>query len=82
MDPGTLRLFLACIGGMILAVALNAGFTLWQTQQSQHKWCTTIETLNAADQAAKKAPPSQKPKGAYSLALIKDFQQLQGQLGC
>ena len=35
-----------------------------------------VLTLDNADQAALRAPPAQRPKGAYSLALITDFRNL------
>ena len=49
----------------------------WQiTQASNHKWCATLITLDNADQKAEKAPPADRPKGAYSMQLIQDFHQL------
>jgi hypothetical protein len=65
----------------ILLVA-NFLFTAHEINASQHRWCATIDTLDNADQAAEHAPPAQKPKGAYSLALIRDFHQLRQSLGC
>jgi hypothetical protein len=60
----------------------NLLFTSHEIGQNNAKWCATIITLDNADQAAEHAPPSQKPHGAYSDALIRDFHVLRGQLGC
>ena len=71
---------------MLVLILLVGGGNLWATYDvvhaSQHKWCQTIDTLDNADQAALKAPPAQRPHGAYSFALISDFHHLRGQLGC
>lgn len=69
----------------VLAVVFSVVNLFWtshEVSQSQHKWCQTLTTLDNADQAALKAPPSQKPKGAYSFALIRDFHDLRKDLGC
>ena len=47
-----------------------------EVQASQHRWCAVLGTLDDADQAALKAPPAERPKGAYSFALIGDFHNL------
>ena len=47
-----------------------------QVKASQHRWCKVLVTLDDADQAALKAPPSLRPKGAYSFALITGFHDL------
>ena len=70
-----LLMVLAAIGGSYL-------LTEHYVNASQHKWCTTLDTLDNADQKALHAPPSQRPHGAYSLALITDFHQLRNSLGC
>lgn len=67
---------------VILLMGANFLFTAHEVNASQQRWCTTLRTLNAADAAAEKAPPAQRPKGAYSFALIKDFKELQRSLGC
>lgn len=69
----------------VLIVALllaNFLFTAHEVNASQQRWCTTLDTLNRADQAALNAPPAQRPKGAYTFALIKDFRELKNSLGC
>ena len=68
---------------VIVALAgVNLLFTARFVNENNHKWCSALVTLDDADQAALKAPPAQKPKGAYSFALISDFHQLRRELGC
>jgi len=76
---------LAAIGLLVLTLitgGANLAATYQQVHASEAKWCATIGTLDNADQAAEHAPPAQRPKGAYSLALIRDFHQLRQSLGC
>lgn len=64
---------LVCV--LVMGVAdLAASWVI--TNASQHRWCSTLITLDNADQSAEKAPASEKPKGAYSFALIRDFHNL------
>jgi hypothetical protein len=76
----------ANVAFLVLMVVVIGGLNLlWTGHEvgvSQHRWCATIVTLDNADQAALKAPPSQKPHGAYSFALISDFHHLRTELGC
>jgi hypothetical protein len=68
-----------------LAVLLSVISLYWTNHQvnaSDHRWCATIDTLDNADQAAEHAPAAERPKGAYSFALIRDFHQLRQSLGC
>ena len=65
-----------------IVAAASLVLTSREIAASNHRWCATLITLDNADQAALHASPSQKPKGAYSLALIRDFHQLRRSLGC
>ena len=66
--------------GLLVRTLITGAANLWasylQVQASQRKWCAVLVTLDNADQAALRAPPAQRPKGAYSLALITDFRNL------
>jgi hypothetical protein len=67
---------------IVALVGASVLFTAHYVNENNHKWCAALITLDDADQAALKAPPSQRPKGAYSLALIRDFHDLRQGLGC
>jgi hypothetical protein len=83
---GTIRNYRRSVTYLVVLVLVLEGINLfWSAHEArvaQHVWCTTLVTLDHADQAAAKAPASQRPHGAFSFALIKDFHNLPGQLGC
>ena len=88
-EPGPTRLPLgqarAIVGLVVIIFVLSAASLLLTSREitaNNHKWCQTIVTLDNADQKALKAPVPQRPHGAYSFALIRDFHQLRGELGC
>lgn len=70
------RPIIMVVSALLLAIMLNAGYTTWLVQTSQHRWCATIGTLN---NAAKGAPA---PQTAYGRHLVQDFHDLYGGLGC
>jgi hypothetical protein len=76
-EPPNFTAIVLLLGGMILALALNAAYTTWAVSQSQHRWCNTIGLLNAASAASTK-----KPTGPYGRQLAADFAQLFPALGC
>lgn len=51
-------------------------FISHQAQVNERKWCTTLVTLDQADQ---RAP---KPTSEFGRKLVADFHQLRGSLGC
>jgi len=74
------RFFVVFILVTVLVMGVANLAASWEiTQANDHKWCATLITLDNADQKAEKAPPSQKPHGAYSFALINDFHNLREQ---
>ena len=88
-SPG--RAIALVIGSMVLAVALNAGFTLWSIgnsrQQQQHqgeiverKICTTIAHLDALKPPG--GNPRANPSRAFDDRLHASLAQLGPDLGC
>lgn len=75
----TTRPLILAISALVLALILSALFTFWWVEHEQHQWCSVLVTLDNADHAAEKAPPAQRPHGAYSFELIKDFHNLRDQ---
>lgn len=69
------RSLVTLVAGIVIALGLNASFTLWQVQQSQHRWCAVMVTLDNADQHAK--PTSQSGRN-----LFRDFHNLREEFGC
>lgn len=64
------------VAGVILALALNAAYTTWAVNQSQHRWCATIGLLNRAEHG------TQAPTSSYGKQLAADFGKLFPALGC
>jgi hypothetical protein len=64
---------LAAAGLLILTLIVGAGNLLasyLQVQASQHRWCSTLVTLDEADQHAP------KPATAFGRNLVADFHNL------
>ncbi len=68
--------FTLLIVSVILAIGMNAGFTLWSVQRSQHQWCSALVTLDNADQHSP-APATEAGKHLFS-----DFHSLRESFGC
>lgn len=64
------------IAGFVVALVLNGAFTVWTVSESQHRWCSTITTLDKAD---RKAP---KPTSQFGRNLVADFHRLRSEFGC
>lgn len=64
------------LGGLLLAIALNAAYTTWAVNVSQHRWCDTIGLFNEAEHG------TQAPTTAYGRQLAADFGNLYLSLGC
>lgn len=64
------------IASFVVAILLNGSFTVWSVQESQHRWCNTVVTLDNADRHAP-APTSQ-----FGRNLVADFRQLRSAFGC
>jgi hypothetical protein len=63
------------LAGVVVALLLNAAFTAWSVNTSQHRWCQTLTLLNTS---ARRRPPT----GTYGKALVRDFRDLHASLGC
>lgn len=75
--PGTIRgPVAAVIAGFLVAIAFSVGYTTWSVNSSQHRWCSALVTLDAADQHA---PP---PASKFGRQLVTDFHALKLQFGC
>lgn len=64
---------LAAIGLLVLTLVVGAANLLagyLEVQASQHRWCSTLVTLDDADQHAP------KPSTAYGQHLVADFHNL------
>lgn len=71
---------LITVGGLVLALILNAAYTTWAVSESQHRWCAVIDLLNAAPPPAGAAKTN--PSRAYEQMLGRDFRDLKVSLGC
>jgi hypothetical protein len=71
---------IAVIAGLLLFAGLTVGYVSWSISASQHRWCTTIDLLNAAPPPA--GPAKANPSRAYEQELSRDFRDLKGSLGC
>ncbi len=79
-SPGPGRAIAVAIVSVVLAVSLNAGFTLWAVQTSQRHWCATLDLLYT-----EKPPPGNpaaNPSRAYLQDLHARFSDLRDSLGC
>jgi hypothetical protein len=68
------------VASIMLAVGLNAGFTYWSVETSQHHWCSTLNLLYT-----EKPPPgnaARNPSRAYLQDLHTRFSDLRSSLGC
>lgn len=77
-SPG--RAIALAVASILLALALNAGFTLWAVETSQHHWCATLNLLYT-----EKPPPGNaaaNPSRAYLQDLHARFADLRSNLGC
>jgi hypothetical protein len=61
---------------VVLALGMNVAYTTWVVTQSQHRWCTTLITLDTADHDA---PP---PTSKFGRQLVTDFHNLRVAYGC
>lgn len=61
---------------VVLALGMNAAYTTWVVSTSQHRWCTTLVTLDNADEHA---PP---PTSKFGRQLVADFHNLRESFGC
>jgi hypothetical protein len=68
----SLAAFIA-VCALVLALGLNAAYTTWAVNASQHRWCAVIDLLNAAPPPA--GVPQKNPARAYD-------HDLKGSLGC
>jgi hypothetical protein len=64
------------IGAVVIALAVNVGYTTWSVNTSQHRWCSALVTLDTADQHA----PA--PTSKFGRQLVADFHNLRLSFGC
>lgn len=64
------------VASFVVAIILNGSFTVWSVQESQHRWCNTVVTLDNADRY------EPKPVSQFGRNLVSDFHQLRGAFGC
>jgi hypothetical protein len=64
------------IVAVVIALGMNVAYTTWVVTQSQHRWCTTLITLDNADHHA--SPPTSK----FGRQLVTDFHNLRFAYGC
>jgi len=64
------------LAAMLLALGMNVAYTTWVVSSSQHRWCTTLVTLDNADMHA---PP---PTSKFGRQLVVDFHNLRIHFGC
>lgn len=62
------------IGALLVLTLITGAANLWasyaEVQASQHRWCSTLVTLDTADQHAP------KPTSAFGRNLVADFRNL------
>lgn len=79
-QPSPGRAIALVLVSVLLAVALNAGFTYWAVTTSQRHWCATLDLLYT-----EKPPPGNaaaNPSRAYLQDLHARFADLRTSLGC
>jgi hypothetical protein len=69
------------IASAVICVLLTAGFTVYQVQLSNHRWCTTLSLLTAHP-VPSPTDPAANPSRLDDYRLYRDFVDLKGQLGC
>ena len=77
-SPG--RAITLAVASILLALALNAGFTLWAVETSQHHWCATLDLLYT--EKPPPGPAARNPSRAYLQDLHARFADLRSSLGC
>lgn len=66
---------------LILTVLLSAGYTTYAVQQSQHKWCDTLNLLTEHP-VPRPADPAANPSRAQNYLYYTTFLTLKGRFGC
>lgn len=61
---------------VVIACGMNVAYTTWVVAASQHRWCTTLTTLDNADHHA----PA--PTTKFGRQLVTDFHNLRLSYGC
>lgn len=81
LNTGIRRTITLAVTSLLLAILLNAGFSIWVNQRSQHQWCTTL-TLITQRPVRKPAHPAQNESREQSWLLYQDFLRLKSEFGC
>lgn len=66
---------------VVVGTAFNAGFSLWQIDQSNRNWCSTIKLLTSQP-VKQPSNPTANPSREGQYQLYEDFVQLRANFHC